>query len=229
MTEIVRRGGENHDQRLLDSRGPADWVHTDPWRVLRIQAEFIDGFDALAELGPAVAVFGSSRVAADHPMAQAAERLGADLAKAGLTVITGGGPGIMAAANKGAAEAGGTSVGLGIEVPHEQGLNPYVNLGINFRYFFVRKVCFVKSSQGFIVFPGGLGTFDELFEALTLVQTKKVTRFPVVLFGSAYWQGLLDWLEQTMLAEGYVSPADLALVTVTDDIDEAVATLRAAS
>jgi uncharacterized protein (TIGR00730 family) len=229
VTEIIRRHGENHDQRLLDSRAPADWVHTDPWRVLRIQAEFIDGFDALAELGPAVAVFGSSRAAADHPMCQAAERLGAELAKAGLAVITGGGPGIMAAANKGATEAGGTSVGLGIEVPHEQGLNPHVNLGINFRYFFVRKVCFVKSSQGFIVFPGGLGTFDELFEALTLVQTKKVTRFPVVLFGSDYWQGLLDWLEHTMLAEGYVSPADLSLFTVTDDIDEAVATLRAAS
>ncbi len=229
MTEIVRRPGTNHDQRLLDSRAPADWVHTDPWRVLRIQAEFIDGFDALAELGPGVAVFGSSRVAADHPMCQAAERLGAELAQAGLAVITGGGPGIMAAANKGAIEAGGISVGLGIEVPHEQGLNPYVNLALNFRYFFVRKVCFVKSSQGFIVFPGGFGTFDELFEALTLVQTKKVTRFPVVLFGRAYWQGLLDWLEQTMLAEGYVSPADLALVTVTDDIDEAVATLRAVS
>ena len=150
-------------------------------------------------------------------MAVAAERLGGDLARAGLTVITGGGPGIMAAANKGALEAGGTSVGLGIEVPHEQGLNSYVNLGINFRYFFVRKVCFVKSSQGFIVFPGGLGKFDELFEALTLVQTKKVTRFPIVLFGSSYWQGLLDWAEQTVLAEGFISESDLSLVTVTDE------------
>jgi len=227
MTEIRGRD-TSHDWRLLESRGPADWVHTDPWRVLRIQAEFIDGFDALSELGPAAAVFGSSRVRPDHPMAEQAERLGAELVRSGLAVVTGGGPGIMAAANKGAAEAGGVSVGLGIDVPHEDGLNPYVTLGLNFRYFFVRKVCFVKYSQGFIVFPGGLGTFDELFEALTLVQTKKVTRFPVVLFGSDYWRGLLDWLEQKVLAEEYVSPPDLSLIHVSDDIDEVVALLCAA-
>ena len=175
------------DQRLLESRGATDWVHTDPWRVLRIQAEFIDGFETLAELGPAVSVFGSARTPRDHPMYAAAERLGGKLARAGLAVITGGGPGIMEAANKGAAEAGGVSVGLGIELPFESGLNPYVNLGINFRYFFARKTMFVKYAQGFVVLPGGFGTLDELFEALTLVQTQKVTSFPVVLFDSGYW------------------------------------------
>jgi len=196
--EVVRGRGQMQatttDQRLLDSRGPTDWVHTDPWRVLRIQAEFIEGFGTLAELGPAVSVFGSARTEPGSPMYVAAEEIGARLAKAGLATITGGGPGIMAAANKGAAQAGGVSVGLGIELPFESGLNPYVNLGINFRYFFARKTMFVKYSQGFVVMPGGFGTFDELFEALTLVQTRKVTSFPVVLFGSRYWQGLLDWI-----------------------------------
>src|SRR5512133_1353300 len=170
------------DQRLLESRGATDWVHTDPWRVLRIQSEFIEGFGTLAELGPAVSVFGSARTPRDHPLYGTSERLGAKLARAGLAVITGGGPGIMEAANKGAAEAGGISVGLGIELPFESGLNPYVNLGINFRYFFARKTMFVKYAQGFVVMPGGFGTLDELFESLTLVQTRKVTSFPVVLF-----------------------------------------------
>jgi hypothetical protein len=210
------------DQRLLDGAGSTDWVHTDPWRVLRIQAEFVEGFGTLAELGPAVSVFGSARTAPDHPMYAAAERVGAKLAKAGLAVITGGGPGTMAAANKGAAEVGGVSVGLGIELPFESGLNPYVNLGINFRYFFARKTMFVKYSQGFIVMPGGFGTFDELFEALTLVQTRKVTSFPVVLFGSQYWQGLLDWIGSAVLESGNISAADLKMLQVTDDVDEAV-------
>ena len=182
------------DQRLLDGHGASDWVHTDPWRVLRIQSEFVEGFGTLAELGPAVSVFGSARTPEDHPDYETAIRIGAELAKADFTVITGGGPGMMEAANKGAADAGGVSVGLGIELPFEQGLNPYVNLGINFRYFFARKTMFVKYAQGFIVMPGGFGTLDELFEALTLVQTRKVTSFPVVLFGAAYWRGLLDWL-----------------------------------
>jgi hypothetical protein len=190
--------------------------------VLRIQAEFVEGFGTLAELGPAVSVFGSARTAPDHPMYAAAERVGAKLAKAGLAVITGGGPGTMAAANKGAAEVGGVSVGLGIELPFESGLNPYVNLGINFRYFFARKTMFVKYSQGFIVMPGGFGTFDELFEALTLVQTRKVTSFPVVLFGSQYWQGLLDWIGSAVLESGNISAADLKMLQVTDDVDEAV-------
>ncbi|MDQ6687947.1 MAG: TIGR00730 family Rossman fold protein, partial [Actinomycetota bacterium] len=166
------------DQRLLDSTGPSDWLHTDPWRVLRIQAEFVEGFGALAELGPAIGVFGSARTRPDDPFYAQGVRLGEALAKAGFAVITGGGPGAMEAANKGASQGGGVSVGLGIELPFESGLNDYVDLGINFRYFFARKTMFVKYAQGFAVLPGGLGTFDELFEALTLVQTQKVTSFP---------------------------------------------------
>jgi uncharacterized protein (TIGR00730 family) len=211
------------DQRLLESRGATDWVHTDPWRVLRIQSEFIDGFGTLAELGPAVSVFGSARTPRDHPMYAAAERLGGKLARAGLAVITGGGPGIMEAANKGAAEAGGVSVGLGIELPFESGLNPHVNLGINFRYFFARKTMFVKYAQGFVVLPGGFGTLDELFEALTLVQTQKVTSFPVVLLESDYWSGLINWLRSAPLDRGIISATDLETFTITDDADEAVA------
>jgi uncharacterized protein (TIGR00730 family) len=180
------------DQRLLESRGATEWVHSDPWRVLRIQSEFVDGFGTLAELGPAVSVFGSARTPRDHPLYATAESLAVELVRAGLAVITGGGPGVMEAANKGAAEAGGVSVGLGIELPFEASLNSWVNLGINFRYFFVRKTMFVKYAQAFVVLPGGFGTLDELFEALTLVQTKKVTTFPVVLFDRGYWSGLVD-------------------------------------
>ena len=219
--------GTTTDQRLLDSRGPTDWVHTDPWRVMRIQTEFVEGFSTLAELGPAISVFGSARTAPDHWSYAAAVELGRQLAQAGFTVITGGGPGIMEAANKGAAEAGGRSVGLGIELPFEQGLNDYVNLGINFRYFFARKTMFVKYAQGFVVLPGGFGTFDELFEALTLVQTRKVTSFPVVLFGSHYWQGLVDWIRDSVLDYGCISEPDAQLMQVTDDVDEAVAIMRA--
>ena len=210
------------DQRLLTSRGSTDWVHTDPWRVLRIQAEFVEGFGTLAELGPAVSVFGSARTKRNHPMYDAAETIGRRLAEEGVTVITGGGPGIMEAANKGAAKANGTSVGLGIELPFEQSLNKYVTLGINFRYFFARKTMFLKYSQGFIVMPGGFGTFDELFEAVTLSQTRKVTQFPIVLFGSAYWMPMLSWLRETVLADGYVSDDDLDMLHVTDSVEEAV-------
>jgi len=216
------------DQRLLDSRGPTDWVHTDPWRVLRIQAEFVEGFGALAELGPAVAVFGSARTTRDDPYYAMAVELGASLAQEGFAVITGGGPGAMEAANKGAAQGGGVSVGLGIELPFEEGVNEYVNLGVNFRYFFARKTMFVKYSQGFVVLPGGVGTFDELFEALTLVQTHKVTSFPIVLVGSDYWRGLLDWLRGTVLAQRKINEADLDMLTLTDDIDEAVSIMVAA-
>ena len=182
------------DQRLLDTRGPTDWVHTDPWRVLRIQAEFVEGFGSLANLPRAVSVFGSARTKRDDPQYEIARRIGAALADAGYAVITGGGPGIMEAANRGAKDAGGLSVGLGIELPFEQGMNRWVDLGINFRYFFVRKTMFVKYSQAFICLPGGFGTLDELFESLTLVQTKKVTKFPVVLFGKRVlgWAGRLD-------------------------------------
>ena len=210
------------DQRLLDSDGDADWVHTDPWRVLRIQAEFVEGFGALAELGPAVSVFGSARTRPDDPMYAAASEIAAKLCEAGFAVITGGGPGAMEAANKGASECGGVSVGLGIELPHEQGMNEWVDLGVNFRYFFVRKTMFVKYAQGFVVLPGGFGTMDELFEALTLAQTGKVTSFPIVLFGSAYWGGLVDWLRDTMLVDGKVGAADIDMLHVTDDIDEAI-------
>lgn len=210
------------DQRLLESRGSSDWVHTDPWRVLRIQSEFVEGFGTLAELGPAVSIFGSARTEAGHPMYAAAELLGRRLARARFAIITGGGPGIMEAANKGACEAGGVSVGLGIELPFETGLNDYVTLGINFRYFFARKTMFLKYSQGFVVFPGGLGTFDELFEALTLVQTGKVTDFPVVLYGRDYWQGLKQWIVDRALAEGYLNDVDVERLIVTDDVDEIV-------
>jgi uncharacterized protein (TIGR00730 family) len=216
------------DQRLLDSRGASDWVHTDPWRVMRIQAEFVEGFGALAELGPAIAVFGSSRTPAEHPSYAIGEELGRKLVEAGFAVITGGGPGAMEAANKGASEAGGVSVGLGIELPYESGLNEWADVGINFRYFFARKTMFVKYSQGYVVLPGGLGTLDELFEALTLVQTGKITRFPVALVGADYWGGLIDWLRDTALADGKVSEKDFDMFVVTDDIDEAVALMVAA-
>lgn len=214
------------DQRLLDSRGPSDWVHTDPWRVLRIQSEFVEGFGTLAELGPAVSVFGSARAARDSAEYAKATALGKALTEAGYGVITGGGPGVMEAANKGACEAGGVSVGLGIELPFEQGLNPWVDIGVNFRYFFARKTMFVKYARGFVVLPGGFGTLDELFEALTLVQTQKVTAFPIVLLGSEYWGGLLDWLKGTVVADGKASREDLHLMQVADDVDEAVKLIR---
>jgi uncharacterized protein (TIGR00730 family) len=211
------------DQQLLDSRGPSDWVHTDPWRVLRIQSEFVEGFGALAELGPAVGVFGSARTHQDDPFYAKGEEVGRRLVEAGFAVITGGGPGAMEAANMGASQAGGVSVGLGIELPFELGLNEWVDVGVNFRYFFARKTMFVKYSRGFVVLPGGLGTLDELFEALTLVQTQKVTSFPVVLIGTDYWSGLLGWLRDTVLAGGKMSAADLDILAVTDDVEEAVA------
>jgi uncharacterized protein (TIGR00730 family) len=223
-----RLQGTTTDARLLDRRGPTDWVHTDPWRVLRIQSEFVEGFGLLAELPRAVSVFGSARTPRDHPHYAAGVQLGAALSQAGYAVITGGGPGAMEAANRGASEAGGLSVGLGIELPFEQELNEWVDVGISFRYFFVRKTMFVKYAQAFVILPGGFGTLDELFEALTLVQTRKVTRFPVVLLGSEYWSGLIDWVRDTMAAQGTVSPHDLELFTVTDDVEEAVAVIRSA-
>jgi uncharacterized protein (TIGR00730 family) len=210
------------DQRLLDSRGRADWRTRDAWRALRILSEFVEGFETLAELPPAVSVFGSARSKPDSPECEMAERLGAALARAGYAVITGGGPGVMEAANKGCAEAGGLSVGLGIELPFEQGINEWVDINIDFRYFFARKTMFVKYAQAFVVLPGGFGTMDEFFEALTLVQTRKVTRFPVVLMGTWYWRGLLDWMRDTMAAEGKIGPEDLKLVCLTDDVDDAV-------
>lgn len=216
------------DQRLLDRRGPSDWVHTDPWRIMRIQAEFVEGFGLLAELGQAVSVFGSARSRPGTPEYELAVEIASGLAEAGYAVITGGGPGIMEAANKGASMAGGVSVGLGIELPMETGLNDYVNVGVEFRYFFVRKTVFVKYSQAFVVLPGGYGTMDELFEALTLVATGKITRFPIVLVGSEYWSGMLSWLRETMLADGKIHPEELDLLQVTDDPEEVVKIIKKA-
>jgi len=210
------------DEKLLDSHHRGEWKTKDAWRALRILSEFVEGFDTLADLPPAVSVFGSARSAPDSPECELARDLGAALAEAGYAVITGGGPGVMEAVNQGATEAGGMSVGLGIELPFEQGLNDWVDVGIDFRYFFVRKTMFVKYAQAFVVLPGGYGTLDELFEAITLVQTKKVTRFPVILMGSRYWSGLLDWMKGTLLDDGKVSAADLELLQITDDVDEAV-------
>jgi hypothetical protein len=223
---LLRRGeitGQSTtDQRLLDSRGSTDWVHTDPWRVLRIQSEFVEGFGLLAELGRAVSVFGSARTPVDHPEYQAAREIGSAIADAGYAVITGGGPGVMEAANRGACEVGGKSVGLGIELPFEQKLNDWVDIGINFRYFFARKTMFVKYAQAFVIMPGGFGTLDELFEALTLVQTRKVTRFPVILFGTDYWAGLIDWIRSSVQPSGKIGAADLDLIHVTSSVSEVV-------
>ena len=223
-----RPEGSTTDQRLLDSRGDSDWVHTDPWRVLKIQAEFVEGFNDLAELGPAIAVFGSARIPPENPSYQLGVKVGGALADAGFTVITGGGPGAMEAANKGATEAGGESVGLGIELPWEARLNDYVTFGLNFRYFFVRKMMFVKYSQGYVVLPGGIGTLDEMFEAMTLSQTLKITTFPIVLMGVEHWSGLIDWMKGSMLSDARIRQSDLDMLTLTDDVDEAVALMVAA-
>jgi hypothetical protein len=198
-----------------------EFTHTDAWRVLRIQSEFVYGINSLAELGAAVSIFGSARFGEDHPYYELALAMGKSLVEAGFAVITGGGPGVMEAANKGALDAKGVSVGLNIELPFEQKGNPYTTISVNFRYFFVRKTMFVKYSNGFVIFPGGFGTMDELFEALTLVQTQKIKRFPIILFGSDYWAGLLDWIQATMLSEGAISAGDMDLLVVTDSIEEA--------
>ena len=208
------------DQELRDRA--AAFTHSDTWRVLRIMGEFVAGFDALAEVGPAVTIFGSARVTPSHPMYKAAREVGKRLAKAGLGTITGCGPGIMEAANRGASEAGGVSIGANIELPMEQGVNRWVNVPLNFRYFFVRKTMFVKYAEGFIIFPGGYGTLDELFEALTLIQTGKLWNFPIVLFDTAYWSGLVEWIESRLEAEGMIKPEDRGLFKVTDDPQTAV-------
>src|SRR5438270_3343188 len=220
---VVRRGVERPtEDRVLLERAPLpEFLESDPWRVLRIQAEFVEGFDALAAVGPAVTIFGSARVRPPDPMYDAARALAAELARRGFAIITGGGPGVMEAANMGAREGRGLSVGLNIELPFEQGLNEFVNLGIEFHYFFVRKTMFVKYAEAFVIFPGGFGTMDELFEALTLIQTGKIVHFPVIMFGSGYWSGLRQWIRDRVLAEGKISPEDLDLMVVTDDIQQA--------
>lgn len=204
------------DQSLLRSRSQ------DPWRVLRIQAEFVEGFGALQDVVNAVAVFGSARTKPGTKYYEVAERIGRLISERGFATITGGGPGIMEAANKGAVEAGGVSVGLGIELPFEQGMNQWVDLGINFRYFFVRKVMFVRYSRGFIVLPGGFGTMDELFEALTLVQTRKIDSFPIVLVGSQFWEPLREWMKESLVAEGLINPDDVGIMKIVDTAEEAV-------
>jgi len=218
------------DEALLEAPGerPDAHRHSDPWRVLRIQGEFVEGFDSLADVSGAVTIFGSARTPATDPMYAKAVQLARRLAEEKFPIITGGGPGIMEAGNKGAREGGTLSIGLNIELPFEQGLNQYVDRGIDFRYFFVRKTMFIKYSTAFVVFPGGFGTLDEMFEALTLIQTGKVKNFPVILFGKSYWQGLVDWLRNTMLAEKKISPEDLKLAIATDDIEECVQYIVAA-
>jgi uncharacterized protein (TIGR00730 family) len=217
---------KTEDEKFLEAQPSTDFLQTDPWRSLRILAEFVEGFDAMAKVGPAITVFGSARTPKDDPVYELARGIGYRLAKAGYAVITGGGPGAMEAANRGCREGGGLSVGCNIELPHEQGLNQYVDLGVEFRYFFARKVMFVKYADGFVILPGGFGTLDELFEALTLIQTGKVRHFPVVLVGSAYWAGLLDWIRDTLVARGAVDAKDLDRLLVTDDPDEAVALIQ---
>lgn len=212
----------NEDRELLRARKKSeDFTRGDPWRVLRLQGEFVEGFEALSHLEPAVAIFGSSREEPGKPCYEAAVKTAALIAKSGLAVITGGGPGIMEAANKGAFEAGGVSVGCNIELPMEQSPNPYQTVELHFRYFLVRKMMFMKYSMAFLIFPGGLGTMDELFEALTLVQTGKIEHFPVVLYDSAYWNGCVKWLRDTLLERGYISPEDMDLFTIVDSPEDA--------
>jgi uncharacterized protein (TIGR00730 family) len=212
------------DEKLLQSgQGTRpDFTSTDPWRVMRIMSEFIEGFDTLSSVDKGVTVFGSARTGPDDPQYKAAEEIGRMLAEKGFAVITGAGPGIMEAANKGAREVGGHSIGCNIELPFEQGANPYVDTLVNFRYFFVRKTMFIKYSVAFIIFPGGFGTLDELFEALTLIQTGKIYQFPVILFGRHYWAGLARWIQTRVLSEGKISPGDMDLMLLTDDPAEAV-------
>ncbi len=220
-----RKNGAIHetaDARLLETPRSSDFTHTDPWRVMRIQSEFVQGFQALAEVGPAISVFGSARTKPESPYYATGMEVGRRLVEAGVAVITGGGPGSMEAANRGAAEAGGLSIGLGIELPFEQGMNEWVGLGVDFRYFFARKTMFVKYAQGFIVLPGGLGTLDELFEAMVLVQTSKVVQFPIVLVDRTFWGPLLDWIRDVMVAEGLVSAGDLNIISLADTAEEAV-------
>ncbi len=233
MGPALKRATE--DEQLFERERPTppsprapelgQFTHTDPWRVLRIQGEFVHGINSLSEVGAAVAVFGSARTKPDHVDYADAQALGRQLAEAGFAVITGGGPGIMEAANRGALDANGLSIGLNIELPFEQESNPYLNLSVNFRYFFVRKTMFVKYADGFVIFPGGFGTLDELFESLTLVQTHKIHRFPIVLYNSQYWRGLLDWIKDRMLTEGMISPQDLDLLIVTDSLEEVCTTM----
>jgi hypothetical protein len=232
--EAAKRMGKpaaTEDEKLLErrpaKRGRPDFVDSDPWRALRILSEFVEGFDALASVGPAVTIFGSARTREGSSEYERARMIARRLAEHGFAIITGGGPGIMEAANRGCREGGGLSIGCNIELPHEQGLNPYVDLGVEFKYFFARKTMFVKYADAFVIMPGGFGTLDELFEALTLIQTGKIRDFPVVLVGSSYWRGLVDWMRATQLPAGAIAEADIELLKITDDPDEVVEIIRA--
>lgn len=230
INRAIYQGRPIDDKILLDwtpedAERAGAFKHTDPWRVMRMQGEIVAGFDALAEVGPAISIFGSARIGGDSPYFEAARETARKLVEVGFAVITGGGPGIMEAANQGAFEAGGCSIGLNIELPHEQGLNAFVNLPLNFRYFFVRKLMFIKYAEGFVIFPGGFGTLDEAFESLTLIQTGKLDDFPVVLYGTDFWNPLMAWIDAQLLGARLISPRDLDLLVVTDDIDHIVETM----
>lgn len=224
LNRRTRLGLPMEDEELLE-RFPGipelAFLHTDPWRVLRIMSEFVAGFDTLAAVAPGISIFGSARTKEDHPMYKAARKLAADLAKHEFSIITGGGPGIMEASNRGAVDVGGVSVGCNIELPFEQGTNPYVEISVDFHYFFVRKMMFLKYSEAFVIFPGGFGTLDELFETLTLVQTGKVHNFPIVLFNTEYWEGMMRWIRETVLEYGAIGPNDVDLLMITDSVQEA--------
>ena len=221
--------GMTEDRKLLQPQGPPAFLNTDPWRALRILAEFVEGFDALASLGPAITIFGSARVSPTSEAYEVAREIGRRLAEEGYAVITGGGPGVMEGANRGCQEGGGMSVGCNIELPHEQDINPYVDLGVEFRYFFARKTMFVKYADGFVILPGGYGTMDELFEALTLIQTGKIRHFPIILVGTAFFSGLIGWLRETLLGQGMIAEEDLDLLIVTDDPKEVIEIVKKAS
>lgn len=206
---------------FANSNPQSGFVREDPWRIFRIMSEFVDSFETLNEIGLAVTIFGSARLKPANPYYQAAEALARRLAENKLAVITGGGPGIMEAANKGAAAAKGWSVGLNIELPQEQKGNPYANVPVNFHYFFSRKVCFVKYSVAFVFMPGGFGTLDEFYEVLTLVQTERIPHYPMILFGKKHWRGLMQWMQRELVGGKFIAPGDLKLFTITDDVEEA--------
>ncbi len=222
LSRAARIGHPTEDEKLLETQEPeqAAFLNTDPWRVLRITGEFVEGFDALAKIGPAVVVFGSARIDRDDPIYKSTVEVTRLLGESGFSIITGGGPGLMEAGNEGALAAGATSIGLNIELPFEQSVNPFVDLAVEFRYFFVRKTMFVKYGMAFVIMPGGFGTLDELFEALVLIQTGKIRNFPVILFGSAFWQGMLDWIRDYLLAGGMINKNDLDLLIVSDSPEE---------
>lgn len=224
-------GKPMQDAQLLTPPDPQQmpFTETDTWRVLRIMGEFVEAFDTLAELGPAVTIFGSARVRSGHPQYEAAVEVARILGEAGYAIITGGGPGIMEAGNRGAKKAGALSIGLNIELPFEQGSNPFVEVPIDFHYFFVRKTAFVKYAQAFVIFPGGFGTMDELFEALTLIQTGKIENFPIILYDSNYWSGLLEWLKSIMLTGQKIGPQDIDLLQLTDSPQEVLEIIKQAS